>query len=514
MVEILEPVIFNDKKLRVVAYCRVSTDSEDQANSYETQFEYYSKKINNEINWEYVGIFHDLGVTGTSMKKRTGFKEMMNQCKMGNVDMVITKSISRFARNKLECLQIIEELKSQDIDIFFEKERLHTMSSDGGVLISLLATLAENTSKSTSTNLKWGIKSRMENGTFRIKVPPYGYYIENGELKIDSYEGAIVRMIFNEYLNGNGCRSISKKLSASNFYTRTGNKKWDSGFIHKVITNPVYEGNLLLQKTVTTSFPYRVIKNNNFSDRYLYEDDHEAIITHEEADKVRNILNRKRKEKNYFRNNTTKKIEYVYSNLIKCGTCGCAFIRQRYMSNQKERIIWKSKEKKTCHIFSINETVLDNMKDELLYRLSYKNSALIHEYKKQLTKYVEFEKENEIKYLNEKINDAYNQFYENSKLDDTVSNKTVSHFNAERLLKSSVVRYEKEINQVILNSRYGDMIRNSDNIITQLRKVKKDNENQIFRKIVKQINFKKPFILEYELINGMKIMMDGEQYDI
>lgn len=211
----------NDKKMRVAAYCRVSTDSEEQATSYDAQVEYYTNFIHNRSDWEFAGIFADDGISGTNTKKRLGFNRMIECCISGEIDMIITKSISRFARNTLDCLKYIRTLKEHNVPVYFEKENINTMDSKGEVLLTIMASLAQQESESISKNVKMGIQYRYQKGELRVNHNRFLGYTkdENGKLMIDDKEGEVVKRIFKEYLEGKSLKKIADGLTADNILT-------------------------------------------------------------------------------------------------------------------------------------------------------------------------------------------------------------------------------------------------------------------------------------------------------
>ena len=268
-------------KLRVAAYCRVSTDSDEQATSYESQIEHYTSYIKNNPAWEFAGIFADGGITGTNTKKRVEFNKMIDECMAGNIDMVITKSISRFARNTLDCLKYIRQLKEKNIPVFFEKESINTMDAKGEVLLTIMASLAQQESQSLSQNVKLGLQYRYQQGQVQVNHNRFLGYTKDadGNLVIDPEQAEIVRRIYREYLEGKSIKKIATGLEADGILTGAGKTKWHSSTVNKILRNEKYIGDALLQKTYTTDFlSKKRIKNNGTVPQYYVEGSHEAII--------------------------------------------------------------------------------------------------------------------------------------------------------------------------------------------------------------------------------------------
>ena len=271
-------------KLRVAAYCRVSTDSDEQASSYETQISHYTEFIQKNPNWVLAGIFADNGISGTNTKKRDEFNRMIDECMSGKIDMIITKSISRFARNTLDCLKYIRLLKEKNIPVFFEKENINTMDSKGEILLTVMASLSQQESQSLSQNIKLGLQYRYQQGQVQVNHTRFLGYTKDadGHLIIDPEQAEIVRRIYREYLEGSSMDKIAKGLEADGILTGAGKTKWWTSTINKILRNEKYIGDALLQKTFTVDFlSKKRIKNNGTMPQYYVEGDHDAIISKE-----------------------------------------------------------------------------------------------------------------------------------------------------------------------------------------------------------------------------------------
>ncbi len=268
-------------KLRVAAYCRVSTDSDEQTTSYEAQIEHYTKFIEANPEWTLAGIYADDGISGTNTKKREEFNKMIDECKAGNIDMIITKSISRFARNTLDCLKYIRQLKDKNIPVLFEKENINSMDSKGEVLLTSMASLAQQESQSLSQNVKMGIQYRYQQGKVVINAKRLLGYTKyaDGNLIIEPKEAEVVKRIFREYLEGFSSNKIAKGLMDDGILNGAGNAKWHTSNITSILRNEKYMGDALLQKTITTDYLTKTrVKNKGAAPQYYVEDNHEAII--------------------------------------------------------------------------------------------------------------------------------------------------------------------------------------------------------------------------------------------
>ncbi|MDE7201543.1 MAG: recombinase family protein [Lachnospiraceae bacterium] len=334
----------NKPKLRVCGYARVSTGSRTQTESYATQVAYFTEKIGNNPLWEFAGMYADEAVTGTKVKGRNEFQAMIKACEDGDIDLILTKSVTRFARNTVECIQTIRKLKALGVGILFEKENINTLTEKSELLITILSSIAQGESEDFSGNNRWSIEKRFQDGTFITGTPAYGYRNDkNGNLVIVEEKAETVRWIFESYLNGLGTYVITKELNKKRIPTIRAGEKWHDSAVKDILRNPVYEGNRLLQRTYTESqFPFVRRANTGQRNQYLIEDDHEPVITHEEAEAVRNIME--------YRSRTLKmdggkyRNRYLFSGRIICSECGSHFRRQKINIGQpNEKVIW------TCH---------------------------------------------------------------------------------------------------------------------------------------------------------------------
>ena len=332
-------------KLRVAAYCRVSTDSDEQATSYEAQIEHYTTYINGHPDWELAGIFADDGISGTNTKKREEFNRMIDECMAGSIDMVITKSISRFARNTLDCLKYIRQLKEKNIPVFFEKENINTMDSKGEVLLTIMASLAQQESQSLSQNVKMGLQYRYQQGEIQVNCKWFLGYTkdENKRLVIVPEEAEIVKRIYREYLEGASMLKIARGLEAGGIKNGAGKAKWHTSNINSILRNEKYIGDALLQKTYTVDFlSKKRVKNNGLMPQYYVENSHEAIIPREIFMQVQEELVRRRcvhlsqnGKKRSFSSN------HCFSNMVFCGECGEVFRRIHWNNRGKKSIVWR-----------------------------------------------------------------------------------------------------------------------------------------------------------------------------
>lgn len=277
-------VKLSEKKMKVAAYCRVSTELEEQDSSYEAQLEYYTSKISENENWKNAGIYADDGKSGTNTKKRADFNAMIQDALAGKIDMILTKSVSRFARNTVDSLVTIRKLKEKNVAVVFEKEGINTLEGTGEILITILSSLAQEESRNISENIRWGVVRKFEKGKVIVNCTKFMGYTKNedGDLVIVPEEAEIVKRIFRLYLEGYSTGKIAKHLEEQGIKTATGQDKWHSTVIDKMLRNEKYMGDALLQKTYTVDFmTKKKVKNTGLVPQYYVEDDHEAIIPKE-----------------------------------------------------------------------------------------------------------------------------------------------------------------------------------------------------------------------------------------
>lgn len=326
------------KKLKVAAYCRVSTASDEQLISLEAQKAHYENYIRSNDEWEYVGLYYDEGITGTKKDVRAGLLSMIDACEDGKIEFIITKSISRFARNTTDCLAMVRRLLELGIFIYFEKENINTGSMESELMLSILSSLAESESVSISENSKWSVQKRFQNGTFIISYPPYGYDNDNGTMVIVPEQAEVVKEIFASCLAGKGTHAIAKELNARGIKTKK-NGKWGAGAVKAILTNEKYTGDVIFQKTYSDSSFNRHV-NYGERDRFFCENHHEPIISHEDFDRVRAVLDQRAMEKGNGTDTYRYQNRYGFSGKIKCGECGGTFKRRQHYKPSGDYVAW------------------------------------------------------------------------------------------------------------------------------------------------------------------------------
>lgn len=308
----------NSGKIRCAAYCRVSSSSEDQLNSYAAQIRYYSSVFEGSKTEELVDVYADEGITGTSEEKRDEFKRLISDCKKGKIDRIYTKSISRYARNTKDCLKSIRLLKALGVTIYFEKENIDTAKMTDEMMITIMGGLAQEESTSISQNQKWSVRKRMQNGSYQAPSIAYGYKKEDGKIVIDEPKAKMVKQIFEWYLSGIGITTIAAELNKRNVPTSMYGKEWGNFAVTYILTNERYIGDMLLQKTYSTdTIPIRKKVNKGEKPKYLVKGSHDPIISVEDFERVQELLKSK---SNQFYGKTGE--SSPFSGVIKCGCCG------------------------------------------------------------------------------------------------------------------------------------------------------------------------------------------------
>ena len=347
--KITDPRSSHHGKQRVAAYCRVSTNNKEQINSYEAQKVYYTQKIEENPDWELAGIFADKGLSGTSLKKRDNFNKMIAACKRGRIDTILTKSLSRFARNTVDCLETVRMLRARGIGVIFEKENINTFTESNEFLITLFSGFAQAESESLSGNIARGKMMSMQAGNVPFQYKKLLGYREgeDGKPEIDPEEAKTVRRIYRRYLEGCSLSQIQRELEADHVPTAQGIQRWSYQVIHNILTNERYIGDALLGKTyVLDCISKEVRKNNGERPQYYVENNHPAIIPREWFQRVKEEMTRRASKRKVMQRHGKTELgkysaKYALSELLVCGECGTPYKRCTWARNGKKRIVWR-----------------------------------------------------------------------------------------------------------------------------------------------------------------------------
>lgn len=341
---------YANARRRVAGYARVSTDSDEQFTSYEAQIDYYTNYIKSRADWSFVKVYTDEGISATSTRHRDGFNAMIEDALAGKIDLIVTKSVSRFARNTVDSLVTVRKLKENGVEVYFEKENIYTLDSKGELLITIMSSLAQEESRSISENVTWGQRKRFADGKVSL---PYKHFLgyrkgKDGNPEVVPEEAEIVRRIYSLYIEGKSVAHIGRQLTAERVPTPSGKIKWPQSTIQSILTNEKYKGDALLQKTFVVDFLQKKKKKNEGEvPKYYVENSHEAIIDPREFELVQQEVERRKKIGCQYSGKS------IFSARIICGDCGGFYGSKVWHSTSKYRkTVWRCNEKyngNTCH---------------------------------------------------------------------------------------------------------------------------------------------------------------------
>ena len=488
-------------KLRVAAYCRVSTDSDEQATSYEAQIEHYREYICKNPEWVLAGIFADDGISGTNTKKREEFNRMIDECMAGNIDMIITKSISRFARNTLDCLKYIRELKDKNIPVYFEKEAINTMDSKGEVLLTIMASLAQQESQSLSQNVKLGLQYRYQQGQVQVNHNRFLGYTKDteGHLVIDPEQAEIVKRIYREYLEGASMDKIAAGLEADGILTGAGKPKWHTSTINKILRNEKYIGDALLQKTYTTDFLTKTrVKNNGTVPQYYVENNHEAIIPKDIFLLVQEELARRRLVR--VSDNGRRRsysCRHCFAQIVFCGECGEFYRRVHWNNRGVKSIVWRccSRLENTghaCRARTINEEALQDAVLQAINQVLCEKKDFLNVLQKNIAEVVKQGDSLSPEVIDERLHQLQKELVRkaNKKADyDAV---------AEEILRLRDMRRQAEVDSVVRDEQMQQIRDLQDFIRKQPSSITKFDETLVKRLITKITVFKGHITIEFK----------------
>ena len=504
-VTVINPTITEDKesKIRVAAYCRVSTNSEDQQNSLMTQMRYYENFLADSETERLVSVYADEGITGTRMDKREEFQRMLKDCRRGKIDRIIVKSISRFARNTKDCLSVLRELKELGISVMFEKENIDTANITDEIMVTIMGGLAQEESSSISKNVRWSIRSKMKNGTVKFHSAPLGYDLYEGNLIINKREAEIVKSIYKMFLSGMGYDSICRELNESKVIKNDKGTKWLSASVRYILTNEKYIGDSLWQKNYNTSMPYRKVRNKGALEKYYINNTHEAIITKEEFEKVQELIEQRKHPNMNLINN------YPLSKKIYCGKCGSLF--KRRFKNEKS--YWICREHyynaENCQIKQIPEQVFYTAFTAMYNKLKANYSVIFTPMLTQLQElknkkyggnkqYIEINKE--IAQLKEQTH-VLARLKTKGFLDENKYIEQVTEINAkiEKLTREvrKIVRCDDEDEMIEQIKEIASIIENGTDLMMGF-------DDVMFESLIEKIIVKNQTEFEFNLIGGLK----------
>src|SRR5690625_1507255 len=432
----------------MAAYCRVSTDSEEQATSYEVQVEHYTTYIQNNPEWELAGIYADDGISGTNTKKREQFNKMIEDSMNGEIDMIITKSISRFARNTLDCLKYIRQLKDKEIPVFFEKENINTMDAKGEIMLTIMASLAQQESQSLSQNVKLGIQYRYQQGEIQVNHKRFLGYTkdENKQLVIDPKGAEVVKRIYREYLEGARLLQIARGLEADGILTAAGKAKWRPETLKKILQNEKYIGDALLQKTYTVDFlSKKRVKNNGIVPQYYVENSHDPIIprelfmqVQEEMFRRANLRGGKGGKKRVYSS------KYALSSIVYCGHCGDIYRRVHWNNRGYKSIVWRcvsrlEEKGSECTAPTINEESLQTAVVRAINELLANKEPFLSTLQKNIDTIFNEESDNDTDELDSKLEELQIELLKQAKSKNDYDNVADEIYRLREMKQNSLV---------------------------------------------------------------------------
>lgn len=381
-VTVIDPRKPKMAKLRVAAYARVSSDSYDQINSYLAQVDFYTKYIASKEDWELADIYADEGISGLESRNRDEFNRMISDCRAGKIDLILVKSISRFARNTRDYIQYVRELLRLGVSIRFEKENIDTGKMSSEQIAQIYGAFAQMESTNHSSNMRFSIRMRMEKGLFVSSATPYGYRLSGRDLEIVPSEADVVRHIYAAYLSGQGTMDIANELNKLAVSRRRDSTRWHHRAIQYILTNISYTGDMLWQKSFSTdTIPFRKVINHGQKPRYFVESSHAPIISKEDFNRVQELMSQRREQ---FAGYTHDTGAYVYSKKIMCEKCGC--VCRRKVSSGKTYWVCRRHDdaKANCPIPQIPEAEITSALLRLHRKLK-QNGSILRNVLEQLT---------------------------------------------------------------------------------------------------------------------------------
>ena len=492
------------KKLKTCAYCRVSTNSADQLNSYSAQVKHYTKAIQSRTDWDFVDIFADEGITGTRADKRTEFQKMIRLCQHKRIDLIITKSVSRFARNVPECLEYARALRRQGIGIIFEENGINTLRMSDELMLSTFSAIAQEESLATSQRVKHMNRERMKRGEYLAGTTPYGYRNDNRQLVIQEYEAEIVRWMFRSYLAGWSLTEIAQDLTMRKVPRQNGQTKWYAFTVQYILSNEKYMGDTLLQKSYKTDvIPFTKKKNNGELDQFYVSESHEPIVSRETYLATAALM----AEKSEYYGRQHPITPYPLTKKIRCSRCG-AFYKRR---TGKGYTVWSCSNhilnKENCDSKRYSETQIYGAFIRMFNKLYYNRRLLLRNTLYQLDFVMTYKKKNNQQAV--ELNQSTVQLLEKKHMLEQLRSKGYLPENMflsqcrdiDKQLRE--LRQEKEILfDTQLEATYAE-IKRLTSIVEDYGQEMTSFDEDIFNAIVKSITITPDGIIEFTLMGDL-----------
>ncbi|WP_366927771.1 recombinase family protein [Fundicoccus ignavus] len=418
-------------------------------------------------DWQLVGIYSDEGITGTKKDRRPELLRLISDCEKGEIDFILTKSISRFARNTIDCLELVRKLMDLGVHIYFEKENINTNSMESELMLSILSSLAENESVSISENSKWSIRQRFKHGTYKLSYPPYGYDYIDEQVIVNEKQAQVVKRIFNSVLKGTGTERIARQLNEEKIPTKR-NGNWTGSTIRGIVRNEKYTGDVLLQKTFTNEHFNRKV-NQGELDQYLIENHHEAIITHADFEAANRMLEYQASQKNVAVGNRKYLNRYPFSGKIECAECGDTFKRRIHTSTHRKYIAWccstHIKNKYECSMLFIREERIHQAFITMINKLIFARKKILHSLFETVKNGFKQDTEEELDNIELQLTECYAKSQMLKKLMD-------DKFLERKLYEEQQAKMDRQINELFEDKqRLLRLIRNEEEQIYELKRL-------------------------------------------
>jgi len=506
-VRVISPIEQQKGKLRIAAYCRVSSDSEDQLHSYAAQIKFYTDLIQKTASWELADIYADEGLTGTCLDKRDDFERMMRDAAKGRIDKILVKSISRFARNTRDCLASLRRLTSLGVSVQFEKESIDTETLTTELMVSVFGSLAQEESISISGNQRWSYQRRMRNGEFITCKAPFGYRLMDGKrLEIVEDEAKIVRWAFDSYLSGMSVYEIAERMTAMDIPTSDGTPYWQYTTVKYMLGNEKYMGDSLLQKTCMTDvFPFKKVDNKGQKAQYYVENSHPAIVSRETFEQARELAARRRpyQYEGY--------AQYPFTRKIVCGNCGASFKRRQSRSGYVSWVCVKHDRDKTiCLVCGVAETGIRDAFIRMYNKLRKHVSIVLYPILSQMTALSDALHRQNPQML--EINKALAQSMDQNQLLSKLRAKGLidtdtylSKCNAVSATISDLKRQRRLLLESEDDGNTEDRIRHLIHIVEDGPKRLEEFDEALFAEMVEQITVESQTLLRFRLAGGIEL---------
>ena len=503
--------MLNPKKIRTAAYARVSSDSEDQFNSFMKQMDYYTKYINANPTMEFVDMYADEAVTGTKVDKRDEFNRMMHDCREGKIDLILVKSASRFARNTYDGLNAVRELKSMGINVVFEENGIDTRTMIGESELNTAYSIAQEEAVSTSKNVKMGMRFRMRNGTYKQGQAPYGFRVCDGVFTIIEEEAEIVRLIFLAYKEGKSLQKIANELTEMGIKKANGDTKWHSNHIKYILTNVRYKGDALLQKSYTTEFPFKSVLNRGELDMYYVKNTNPAIVSAELFDTVAGLF--KIQSERFGKGGCVVNHDTPLRGKMFCAECGKVY----RLKENDVNIHWVCRSHDTnstlCQNPQISQKAVYDAFTQMYNRLVKNKEYILDRMLKQLKglKETKHKQNKEFHNITEEISTLTGQILEIERLNSRGYLEPALYHERKGVLNSQIVELKKDRKQMSGRDECSISIKETERICEYIQKNGSINgfDEKAFENTVKRI-IAKNNILTFELKNGMKLRVETE----